>query len=121
MAVQSNGSVTGKAVVITGGTTGIGRATARLLAQRGARVLIFGRNKKDLDAAMSDINGDIHGIVADVTKTTDIKKVFAEADKRIGGVDILVNNAAVSGKSISEGSVDDWRQVIETNVLGYFA
>ena len=116
----------GKAVVITGGTTGIGRATAKLLAQRGASVLIFGRHERELSDAMSEIQkagatggGKVSGLTADVSRPGDCKRVFEQADRDFGGVDILVNNAAVAGSGVLDGNSEDWRYSIETNLLGY--
>jgi len=88
-------SVSGKAVLITGGTTGIGRATALLLAARGARVLIFGRHQTELRDALSDINsaGEVCGLVADQARHGDVRRVFREVDEKLGGLDILINNA----------------------------
>jgi NADP-dependent 3-hydroxy acid dehydrogenase YdfG len=116
--------VRGKAILITGGTTGIGRATAVRLAQAGGRVLIFGRHQRELDEAMRelhDVGGDAHGITADVSRQDDIRHVFRTVDQTLGGIDILVNNAAVSGGSTAEGDHAQWEYVLETNLLGYIA
>src|SRR5688500_18021978 len=74
----------GKAVVISGGTTGIGRATAVALASQGANVLIFGRNQEHLDDALEDLravsNGSqVHGVIADQARKEEVQKVFEEA------------------------------------------
>jgi NADP-dependent 3-hydroxy acid dehydrogenase YdfG len=117
-------SLKGKAVVVTGGTTGIGRATARLLCEQGAKVMIFGRHEPELKEALEEIKpaaGEIHGLAADVSRDEDIRRVFEEADRRIGGVDVLINNAALGGKSVTKGDFQDWRYVLDTNVLGYIA
>jgi NAD(P)-dependent dehydrogenase (short-subunit alcohol dehydrogenase family) len=117
-------NLNGKAIVVTGGTTGIGRATARLLCAQGAKVLIFGRHEPELKEALEEIQpagGAIHGLTADASRDEDIQRVFQEADRRIGGVDVLINNAAVSGRSVTRGDFEDWRYVLETNVLGYMA
>jgi NADP-dependent 3-hydroxy acid dehydrogenase YdfG len=114
----------GKAVLVTGGTTGIGRATARLLAALGARVLTFGRDEQDLNAALEEIRaagGEAHGITADVSRMEDVRRVFAEVDGRLGGLDILVNNAAVSGESFPEQPLEEIEYVVRTNVVGYLA
>jgi NADP-dependent 3-hydroxy acid dehydrogenase YdfG len=123
----SNGSVhselSGKSIVITGGTTGIGRATAKLLAHRGASVLVFGRHERELNETLSEIRkaggGKISGLTADVSRPGDVRRVFEQADRDLGGVDVLINNAAVSGTSVLDGNSEDWRYAIETNLLGY--
>lgn len=119
-------SVTGKAVLITGGTTGIGRATALHLASMGARVMVFGRSKEALedtlrefqDAQMED---RVHGITADISQKEDIAKVFRELDAKLDGLDVLVNNAAIGYGSVMEGSFEDWQYALNINLLGVFA
>jgi NADP-dependent 3-hydroxy acid dehydrogenase YdfG len=113
----------GKGVVISGGTTGIGRATAIVLAAQGAQVLIFGRNEKHLADALNDIKeigGEAYGLLADQADSKDIKRVFKEADHKLNSFDILINNAAISGDDfINEGSYEDWEYIVKDNVLGY--
>jgi NADP-dependent 3-hydroxy acid dehydrogenase YdfG len=116
--------VAGKAVIVTGGTTGIGRATALLLAAQGARVLVFGRHERELADAMNDLrkaSAEVHGLTADVTRREDVSRVFAEADRTLGRLDVLVNNAALGAGSIAEEGRDDWEYVIQTNLIGYLA
>ena len=117
-------SLAGKSIIVTGGTTGIGRATARLLVEEGARVLIFGRDRADLDSALQEIRGtgpDIHGLTADQSRADDIERIFEEADSQIGGCDILINNAATSCGSLLETTYDDWLYEVQTNLIGYMA
>ncbi|WP_298741423.1 SDR family oxidoreductase [uncultured Chitinophaga sp.] len=118
--------VNGKTVLITGGTTGIGRATALLLAARGARVLIFGRHEQELEDTLQSCrqeNGqaEIHGLTADSARKEDLEKVFAAVDSRLGGLDILINNAALAYQSIMDGKYEDWQYIVNTNLLGYMA
>lgn len=119
-------SVSGKAVIVTGGTTGIGRAIARLLATQGARVFIFGRHDTELNEALGEIRGasgnpDIYGITADSSRTEDVRRVFQEADQRLGGLDILVNNAAISDGNFGEQELEEMEYVVRTNVVGYIS
>jgi NADP-dependent 3-hydroxy acid dehydrogenase YdfG len=111
----------GKAVVITGGTTGIGRATASLLTAHGAKVFIFGRHERELREALEEIGEGAFGIVADQSKSSDLERVFREADQQIGGCDILINNAAVSGGKLEEKGFDDIHYVVTSNLVGYLA
>lgn len=112
----------GKRVLVTGGTTGIGRATVHLLAAEGARVLTFGRNREALDQALADAPvGGVAGLTADVATRDGVAQVFAAVDAQLGGLDILVANAALGAQPIHEMADDDWRYVIETNLTGYLA
>ncbi len=116
-------SLKGKGVLITGGTTGIGRAIARLLAAEGAKIFIFGRDVSALDDAMEAISkiGEIGGMSADASVRADVDRVFAEAERAMGQVDVLIDNAAVSAEGLTDESEDDWRYAVETNLIGYLA
>lgn len=116
--------VTDKSILITGGTTGIGRATAILLAAQGARVMIFGRHEQELRDAMNDIReagGEVTGLTADAANPQDIKRVFQEVDNQMDKLDILINNAALGYNSVMEGSYEDWQYIVNTNLMGYMA
>ncbi|MCR4033813.1 MULTISPECIES: SDR family oxidoreductase [Flavobacterium] len=115
-----------KRIVITGGTTGIGKAIADLLVSLGGRVFIFGRDENDLDNALNDIKekskaGEIYGVAADITKKEDIEMIWKKVDNDLEGIDILINNAALPAGGIIEGEYEDWKYILETNVLGYIA
>jgi NAD(P)-dependent dehydrogenase (short-subunit alcohol dehydrogenase family) len=117
-------SLAGKRVLVTGGTTGIGRAIAALLGSYGARLFIFGRHEPELRVALEHIRSsgaEATGIAADTSKPEDVARVFAEADKALGGLDILIANAAVSAEGLTKESEENWRYVMESNVLGYMA
>lgn len=118
-------NLAGKAVVVTGGTTGIGRATAHRLVAAGANVLIYGRHEQELADALADLrnagSGRVFGLTADQSRYEDVQRVFAEADEKLGGVDILVNNAALPANSILDSDYTEWQYVVATNLLGYMA
>ena len=117
-------SVADKSVLITGGTTGIGRSTAILLAAQGARVMIFGRHDQELREAMQDIQrvgSEVHGLTADTADPEDIQRVFQEVDKRMEKLDVLINNAALGYNSVMEGNYQEWQYIVKTNLLGYMA
>lgn len=117
-------SVAAKSILITGGTTGIGRATAILLASQGARVMIFGRHKQELNDAMNDIRetgGEVIGLTADAADPEDIRRVFKEVDREMERLDILINNAALGYGSVTEGGYQDWQYIVNTNLMGYMA
>ena len=85
----------GKVAVITGGTTGIGLAAAKLFVKEGAHVFITGRRQKELDEAVQAIGSNITGIQGDVAKLTDIDR-FYEAVKSKGRIDVVFANAGVA-------------------------
>lgn len=114
--------VEGKRILISGGTTGIGRATAQLLAERGARVYIFGRNENSVTRTVETIKaegGDIEGSTADVGDRAEMERLFARVDDHFGGIDVLVNNASLPANNILNMEPDEWERVIRVNVLGY--
>jgi len=114
----------GKVALVTGGTTGIGRATALLLAKKGLKVVVYGRHEQELKDALRDleaVGGDSHGLVADQAYEDQVLRVFAETRQRFGDPEILINNAALPGGSILETSYDDAHYVLRANVLGYLA
>lgn len=123
-------TIAGKNVLITGGTTGIGRATAILLASMGARIMIFGRHREELDEALERLNeawgereetgnNNVIGMIADASDKNDVEEVFKRFDEEYGEIDVLINNAAISYGSVLEGSHDDRNYLLSTNVDGY--
>jgi NADP-dependent 3-hydroxy acid dehydrogenase YdfG len=111
----------GKRIVVTGGTTGIGRATIARLASRGARIVTVGRDEdalKEALADLADLPGEVGGVVADLGTRQGIEHLFAEADARLGGLDAIVSNAALGAEPIDEMAEEDWRYVVEVNLVG---
>ncbi|MBI3966025.1 MAG: glucose 1-dehydrogenase [Chloroflexi bacterium] len=116
--------LTGKSVVITGGSAGIGRAAAQLFAEEGCRVLICGRTAARLEEAATAISSstgaEVLPVVTDIRELEDIKRMIATARDRFGGVDVLVNNAgAPVPKPYEEMTPDDWQQVLGYKLVGY--
>ena len=114
-------SLSGKRILLTGGTTGIGRATLKALAAEGARLLTFGRHRETLDEALAGIAGEVTGITADAASPQGVEQVFAQVDEGLGGIDILVACAALGAQPIHEMEEADWRYVIDANLTGYLA
>jgi 3-oxoacyl-[acyl-carrier protein] reductase len=122
--------LTGRSVLVTGATRGIGFAIARALADAGATVAICGRSPDSVDEAVRRLTNEgqrkVVGKVADVRSSPSVEALFAWLDKTwlesaTGGPDILVNNAGVGVmKSAAELTVQDWQQSIETNLSGAF-
>ncbi|TDP00264.1 MULTISPECIES: SDR family oxidoreductase [unclassified Flavobacterium] len=113
-------------IVVTGGTTGIGKAIADVLVSLGGRVLIFGRDHEDFKNAVADLkkqfpDREVYGTPADVTKKEDINKIFEIVDTELGGIDILINNAALAAPGITQETYEDYKYIIDTNITGYLA
>lgn len=109
----------GKIAVITGGSSGIGLATAILFAERGADVVITGRREAELAAAVAQIGPKAHGVPGDVAKLADLDRLYAEVGRIFGRLDILFANAAIAEfaplGAISEEHFD---RLFDTNVKG---
>jgi NAD(P)-dependent dehydrogenase (short-subunit alcohol dehydrogenase family) len=108
-----------KVAVVTGGSSGIGFAIAQKMAAQGMRVIITGRRRDALDRAVTELGGNVVGIVADVSSTAGLEALFSEIKSKFGRIDTLVANAgggihAPLGK-ITEAAYD---QQFDTNVKG---
>jgi 3-oxoacyl-[acyl-carrier protein] reductase len=117
-------SVAGKTAIVTGAGTGIGRATAELLAERGARVVAAGLQPDLLRETVETIaaaGGDAIAVDADVSDPDAIEAVAARAQDAFGGTDVLVNNAAIYPIGPwHEMDAAQWDAVFATNIRGYF-
>ena len=99
----------GRTALVTGGASGIGLATADLLAQRGAQVAVL-----DVTKSAAHLS-----VVADVTDDAQVRQAVAEAEAALGGLDILINNAGIGAAGTVEDNGDEeWRRVFDVNVLG---
>jgi len=119
------GSLQGKVVIVTGASTGMGRAIAVGMAAEGARLGLVARTEDKLDesAAQARARGaEVLTFVGDVADSTLAKRVIDETVRRFGGLQILVNNAGVNTfhRNLADTSVPDWRRVIDTNLTGAF-
>ena len=101
----------GKIAVVTGGTSGIGLATAKLFAAEGAHVFVTGRRKAELDAAVAAIGANATGVQADSSKLADLDRLFATVKSQKGRIDVLFANAGGGTMlplgAITEGQYDD--------------
>jgi NADP-dependent 3-hydroxy acid dehydrogenase YdfG len=115
-------NIENKVVLITGASSGIGEASARLLARKGARIILGARRTDRLKKIVTEIRGE--GGTADyqtldVTRFEDVKAFTVFAEKKFGPVDVLVNNAGIMPLSpLHEIKVDEWDQMIDVNIRG---
>jgi NAD(P)-dependent dehydrogenase (short-subunit alcohol dehydrogenase family) len=102
----------GLVAVVTGGGSGIGAATASLLRDRGAAVAA-------LDLDVSGVPDGVEGIVCDVTDAVSVDTAIAEVVKRLGAIDVVVNNAGIGAAGdVAANADDEWRHVLDVNVIG---
>ena len=117
-------------VLVTGGTSGLGRAMAAALAEAGAAVALTGRSGERAGAVAAELPGAV-GIELDTRDEASVSRAVEAAWSRLGGIDMLVNNAGIGMRTVNprfmtqplgfwEVPVDGFRAVIETNLTGYF-
>jgi short-subunit dehydrogenase len=107
-----------KVVIVTGASAGIGEATAKLLAKKGAKVVLAARSSEKIAALSKELPGSI-SIPTDMTDEASIQHLIDETKKRLGRVDILINNAGQGLYGpIETVSVSDYRKIFELNVVG---
>ncbi|UOZ10959.1 glucose 1-dehydrogenase [Amycolatopsis sp. WQ 127309] len=109
-----------KIVLVTGGSSGIGRATAKAFAAEGATVVVAGRDEQRLASAVREIGGSASAIVADVTDSADVARMVETVVARHGGLDVAFNNAGILGEPAPAGDLreDVFDAVIGTNLTG---
>ncbi len=115
-------SIAGRAVVVTGGSRGIGKGMASVFARNGARVLITGRDAEAARAAADELgaaSGEVSYVLADVASREDCRRMAAIAQERLGGVDVLCANAGIFPESrLDELTEEDLDRVLSTNLKG---
>lgn len=114
-------SLEGSRVIITGGSTGIGRAIGTLLASEGARIFICGRDEQYLADGLARINevGQGDGVAVDLARPEELRRFFSAADAWLGGLDVAIINAAVSGETVLDHNEEELRHILETNFVAY--
>ena len=117
--------IEGAHVLITGGSSGLGRFFATFLAQRGARVTVAARRAEALAKTVDDIsaaNGQAQSVVMDVTNAASIESALDTAETRFGPLQIVINNAGVTAtRPALQQDEADWDKVIDTNLKGVLA
>jgi NAD(P)-dependent dehydrogenase (short-subunit alcohol dehydrogenase family) len=113
----------GRRVVISGGSSGIGAATARRFLEEGARVILAGLEPEQVNATVQSLRavGDVSGVAVDVSSPEGVARLVDTATSRLGGVDILANNAGTAWREpFLDISVASWDQIIATNLRSMF-
>ena len=121
---MSGNRFSGKGVIVTGGASGIGKATVRRFLEEGAKVAIFDRSEDMGRKTVRELEGKGLRpilITGDVTKASDVKRMVKDAHKRLGSIDILFNNAGILVEgTVLDVSEKDWNRIMDTNVKGVF-
>ncbi|WP_029629701.1 SDR family NAD(P)-dependent oxidoreductase [Zavarzinella formosa] len=113
-------SLAGKVAIVTGGGQGIGEAICRRLAAAGAKVSIFDMAPEGANRVAAELKG--YAGIGDVTNEADVFRVVAETEKALGPVDIIVNNAGITGRTVKlwELKKEEFSKVMDVNVIGPF-
>ncbi|MBK7934223.1 MAG: SDR family oxidoreductase [Acidobacteria bacterium] len=116
--------MSGKIVIVTGASSGIGKATAALFAQKGATVVAIGRNEKELIALRESFEskrGSIKIHLSDVTEYSQIDRMVSETVQAYGQIDVLVNSAGIiKNGNIEDTTLDDWDKMMNINLRSVF-
>ena len=117
-----NGNIAGKVVVITGASSGLGEATARYLAERGATVALGARRAERLQALVHEITtrgGQAFAFATDVTDAAQVQRLVDAAVERFGRIDVMLNNAGLMAHSpLERRKIDDWDRMIDVHIKG---
>jgi NAD(P)-dependent dehydrogenase (short-subunit alcohol dehydrogenase family) len=114
----------GRCALVTGGSSGIGKAAVQRLAAEGARVVINGRDAAKLVQAVNELApfGEVHGVAADVSREAEVARLVAEALAKLGSIDILVHSAGVDGEGAAalDLTTAGWERLLAANLTAPF-
>ena len=109
-----------KTALVTGATSGIGQATAKLLVKNGFKVIITGRRKERLDLLAGELGEQVYPLNFDIRDNAQVQKALKALPEAWKTIDLLVNNAGLAAglEPLHENLIDDWEQMIDTNIKG---
>jgi NAD(P)-dependent dehydrogenase (short-subunit alcohol dehydrogenase family) len=116
------GSLAGLRALVTAGASGIGLVITQRLVEAGARCMVCDVDAAALDVSASTIGGRDLAVRADVANEAEVDALFGQVERQLGGLDILINNAGISGPTapVEELSLADWQRTIAVNLDGHF-
>lgn len=110
-----------KVVIITGASSGIGKATAKLFAENGAKVVAVGRNDKELNSLKEEVSGSLKPVFADLREPSQIDRLITNTIDNFKRLDILINAAGIIGNgSVENTSLEDWDKMMNINLRSVF-
>ncbi|MBB4619934.1 SDR family oxidoreductase [Sphingomonas abaci] len=113
--------LSGKVAVITGASSGIGAATARLLVEEGVNVVLAARRKERMDALAEELGDRAMAVAADVGDQQQVTALFDQVRERFGGLDLLFNNAGIGiNGPFADTKPEDWKTQVHANLYGVF-
>jgi len=115
--------LTGKGVLVSGGSSGIGEATVRRFLEEGSRVVFCGIDADEVRDVVSELAplGSAHGLVCDVSVEGDVVRLVAEAERVLGAIDVLINNAGIARRDrFLDITPEQWDRVLQVNLRGMF-
>jgi len=115
------GQLDRKVVLVSGASRGIGLAIARALDEQGAKLILTARERRPLEMAAARVPSTVLAMAADVTSPGDVKRLFRAVRKRVGRLDVLINNAGVfTFRPFEKTTLADWRRNLETNLTSLY-
>jgi 3-oxoacyl-[acyl-carrier protein] reductase len=115
--------LTGKAVLVSGGSSGIGKATARRFLEEGSRVFLCGIDRAEVDETLEELGtvGEVGGMACDVAVEAGVTSLIRAAEETLGPIDVLINNAGIARKdAFLDIAPADWDRILEVNLRGMF-
>jgi 3-oxoacyl-[acyl-carrier protein] reductase len=115
--------LTDKAVLVSGGSSGIGKATVRRFLEEGARVYFCGLEADEVGATVAELSslGAVDGMACDISREDDVTRLLSSAETALGSIDVLINNAGIAHKdAFLELDVAEWDRIVRVNLRGMF-